>query len=189
MSSVRKKILAAASENFRKHGIRRTSIECIAGESGISKKTVYVYFDSKNDIVKTLAERLRKDLEELFGEMDSPTYRFEDAAGAFAEMAFRIFPSYGLNFLQDIYRYFKEEWNELEKVRKRSLRKMGRLIEKGKIEGRIRKEIEPSVVVNGLIAFVDRVGNPEFLIKNGLGTETVFDTIKIVFLEGLYVRN
>ena len=63
----RRQIAAAAGELFRTKGIEQTSMDEIAGHSGYSKATLYVYFENKRDIVGELAlqsmELLRDHLE------------------------------------------------------------------------------------------------------------------------------
>src|SRR5262245_16366029 len=51
-------ILAAAHTCFWKSGIRRTSIEDVANEAGLAKGTIYLYFDSKEELFAALAANL-----------------------------------------------------------------------------------------------------------------------------------
>lgn len=47
----RAQILASATELFVKHGYRRTTVEDVARNAGVSKGTVYLYFKSKAEIL------------------------------------------------------------------------------------------------------------------------------------------
>ena len=49
--SVQEKILEVADKLFHKFGARSVSMDDIASELSISKKTIYQYFKDKNDIV------------------------------------------------------------------------------------------------------------------------------------------
>lgn len=51
-------ILTAAFSLFGHYGYRRTSIDDIAQETGIAKGTVYLYFKSKDEIFRALAQQL-----------------------------------------------------------------------------------------------------------------------------------
>ncbi|MBM4255845.1 MAG: TetR/AcrR family transcriptional regulator [Deltaproteobacteria bacterium] len=51
-------ILTAAFSLFGHYGYRRTSIDDIAQEAGIAKGTVYLYFKSKEEIFRALAQQL-----------------------------------------------------------------------------------------------------------------------------------
>jgi AcrR family transcriptional regulator len=53
-------ILEAAERRFARHGFRRTSMEDIAAEAGIARPTLYLYFDSKEDIFRSLSQRLHE---------------------------------------------------------------------------------------------------------------------------------
>jgi len=54
----REAILTAAFSLFGHYGYRRTSIDDIAQEAGIAKGTVYLYFKSKEEIFRALAQQL-----------------------------------------------------------------------------------------------------------------------------------
>jgi AcrR family transcriptional regulator len=47
----RERILAAAAELFRQHGIRGVSVEAIAAAAGTNKMTLYRHFSSKDELV------------------------------------------------------------------------------------------------------------------------------------------
>ena len=47
---IRQKILDAAKERLWHYGFKKTTIDEIAGDAGVGKGTVYLYFDSKEDI-------------------------------------------------------------------------------------------------------------------------------------------
>ena len=59
---IREKIIELATEKMKQVGIKSISIDDICHEIGISKKTFYVYFDAKDDLV---AAMLRKHEENL----------------------------------------------------------------------------------------------------------------------------
>jgi AcrR family transcriptional regulator len=54
----RGEILAAAQSCFWKSGIRRSSIDDVAREAGLAKGTIYLYFDSKEELFAALAAEL-----------------------------------------------------------------------------------------------------------------------------------
>ena len=51
MIYVKERILQKAEELFRRHGIRSITMDEIANQLGISKKTIYIYFEDKDQIV------------------------------------------------------------------------------------------------------------------------------------------
>ena len=51
-------ILEAAGDLIRKHGLRTTSMEAIAGAAGIAKPTLYAHYGDKEAVFAALAERM-----------------------------------------------------------------------------------------------------------------------------------
>ena len=64
---VRERILKAAEELFMKFGIRSVTMDEIAAELGISKKTIYLHFEDKDAIVHEVAT-LRMTCEQAMSE-------------------------------------------------------------------------------------------------------------------------
>src|ERR1043166_4842064 len=59
-SSVRQRIVDAARAHFFNHGFRSVTMDDLAEELGISKKTLYAYFPGKFDLLEAvLADKLR----------------------------------------------------------------------------------------------------------------------------------
>ena len=56
----REAILSASSRLFRRYGYRRTSMEDIAKETGMSRPSVYSYFKNKDEVFRSLSERIHE---------------------------------------------------------------------------------------------------------------------------------
>ena len=76
----RESIIRAAHAQFRLYGYRKTSMEDIAGELGISRASLYSYFKNKDEIFRSVSiwlhERAMADAEQcLMESWDRKTYR------------------------------------------------------------------------------------------------------------------
>src|SRR5262245_46486208 len=69
-TKLKKKIIRSAVESFAKNGFDRTRMEDIALASGLAKGTLYLYFNSKQDLFYSISEHnleeLRDQLSKLF---------------------------------------------------------------------------------------------------------------------------
>src|SRR3546814_2831493 len=54
--STRERIVTAASKLFYSEGIRRVSMDAIAEKAGVTKRTLYYHFQSKDDLVAAYLE-------------------------------------------------------------------------------------------------------------------------------------
>src|SRR4249920_3164635 len=56
-AEVRTRIVDAAYESFWRLGFRRSSVDSIAERAGLTKRTVYAYFRSKDDLLAAVLQR------------------------------------------------------------------------------------------------------------------------------------
>jgi AcrR family transcriptional regulator len=56
-AAVRNRIVDAAYESFWRLGFRRSSVDSIAARAGLTKRTVYAYFRSKDDLLAAVLQR------------------------------------------------------------------------------------------------------------------------------------
>ena len=56
-AEVRLRIVDAAYESFWRLGYRRASVDTIAARAGLTKRTVYGYFRSKDDLLAAVLQR------------------------------------------------------------------------------------------------------------------------------------
>jgi AcrR family transcriptional regulator len=86
--STRDRIVAAAARLFYGDGIRATSVEAIAERAGISKKTLYYHFASKDDLVEAYLQSQDQPVLDLYARW------FTEAKGDTADKIAGIFASF-----------------------------------------------------------------------------------------------
>ena len=82
-------ILDAAERCFARAGFHRTTMQDICREAEVSPGALYIYFNSKEDLIAGICERERAEFANRFSEMPMS----EDFMGALAEL--------GRQFLED----------------------------------------------------------------------------------------
>lgn len=71
MDEIKTQIIQLAGKLFARYGIRSVSIDDVCKEMGISKKTFYVYFGQKKDLVSAvLTARAEDDIRKLHRQMN-----------------------------------------------------------------------------------------------------------------------
>lgn len=78
-SAKRRQILEGARTVFRANGYDGASVDSIAKTAGVSKGTIYVYFDSKEELFKALILEERLDQAELVLQLDAQYSDFKEA--------------------------------------------------------------------------------------------------------------
>lgn len=106
----KEKILVKASEMFFKYGIRSVTMNDIAKELGMSKKTLYQYFDDKTSLVEaTVSQKQKHELcivEQLSEESSDAIDSMTKITRYFLDMLQEMNPVY----FYDIQKYYPGLW-------------------------------------------------------------------------------
>jgi len=78
-------IMNAAEEVFSRKGFSAARMEDIAGETGLSKGTLYLYYKSKDDLIIAILDRIFQREFKAFENLDLTTMSASDAIWVFVE--------------------------------------------------------------------------------------------------------
>lgn len=177
----------AALEKFRRFGIRRVTMDEIARDLGISKKTLYRHYADKEALVSACVDHLSGTIlsavREALGS-DRPVE--ERLLGVMKGMS--LLPRLISNeMIADLPREYPHLWRTFDERRRSVLAGFERLFEDGVRQGRVRRGIHPKVATRILMAVVGQVLVPEVM---SLGEFTPFDAVRTLFTlttQGIFV--
>lgn len=171
------RIVKAALDEFLKYGIREMTIKRLIEPMGISSKTVYKYFKSKEDL---LADCLKVLYDGLYNEFKAILSRGDDPVTTLL-ILFRgtVVKDFGVNhqFFHDLNYYYPELQNEaIDRKRKEYGSLLIPLVQKGIDEGYFHQFLVTEMALKGislLYASITRSddyknykGSPYLLFKN-----------------------
>lgn len=143
----REKIIQVALEQFLVFGIRAVTMDEIAKQAGMSKKTIYEEFSSKEDLVNTSFEVALREDECAFDEMMQEDEGVIDHLLRMTKYLRERFSRMNPLVMQDIHRFYPKCWKKLEEFKKEHAWKgIVRVLEKGKQSGDFRKEINSEIL-------------------------------------------
>ena len=188
-SSPRRRILAAARTHFFAHGFRNVTMDDLAAELGVSKKTLYAHFPSKEAL---LASVLRAKYEGIRAALDrvepGPSQHFPAVLQAVLEVVRRELAELQPPFLRDM-RKAPETFKRLEQRRARLIRDhFGRLFRHGQRDGHVRRDLPVKLMIETLLASVQAIMNPVKLAELGLAPRTAFTALIDLLLHGAVIR-
>lgn len=181
----RERILDHARERFLHHGFSKVTVDELSADLGMSKKTFYKFFPSKEELLRTIIDAMMKGIER---EME----RIENSDRPFAERLADVMVLLGKNmgrisraFQLDIQRFAPALWKEAETFRReRVIARIGRMILKAREEGIFREEINEVILVHMLLHSIQGIVNPEFLTQQSFSLNEAFRTIFKTLFEG-----
>jgi AcrR family transcriptional regulator len=143
----KEKIIETAKDQFMRFGVRSVTMDDIARMAGVSKKTIYQEFSDKNQLVyETFESAIAQDkkMMELIPKYQDGVIEHLLGLSTFIRKRFSDFNPMVLNEIQ---RYFPQCWQLFEEfTNKHIVNEIIELLEKGKTEGVIRKELNSEII-------------------------------------------
>ena len=184
------RIVAAARGHFFAHGFRSVTMDDLAAELGMSKKTLYAQFPSKTDLIRAV---LLAKLHSVETDLDAiQTGSSADALGALHQLLAcmqRHTEEVQPPFVRDMRRESPELFKLVEERRRQIIQRyFGRIFDQGRRAGIVRKDISTQVIVEILLGAVQAVMNPAKIEELGLEPKTGYAAITSVILDGVMTK-
>ncbi len=138
------RILATARSHFFRLGFARCTMDDLAGELGMSKKTLYRHFRSKYELLDELISRksdaIISGLEEILA---TPDLSFAERAARFHGHALQHLGEINSAFLRDLRRFTPRAYARMEAMREQHVPRIWeRLLAAGVAAGAVRPETD-----------------------------------------------
>ena len=184
---VKQRILEASKELFFQYGFSRVTVDEIAAKIGISKKTIYKYFSSKEEIVDSVAKVIMNEMDrscDLIMNEDGGDFVFK-----MKKMMTNVAVQYarvGTALLEDLQKYAPNVWKEIADFRTERINKrFGTLLEEGIEQGYLRKDIDRRLVLMIYGNAIQTIIQPEMLLQLPFSAVEIYETIVKVIFEGI----
>ncbi|MCO5232227.1 MAG: TetR/AcrR family transcriptional regulator [Chitinophagales bacterium] len=168
-------IVEVASQLFIRNGIRSVTVERIVKELGISKKTIYQYFASKEELVSAcVSEVLNKKKEEI----DRVTSQGGEPISEMLELGglnVETFKSFSKNTIQDLRMYYPKAWELVNEFKVKTIHQyLIKNINDGIISGDYRPNLQSHIVAYIYISLLDSVMVQHSVLKTNITLDTVY---------------
>lgn len=188
--SASRRIVAAARRHFLAHGFRGVTMEDLADELGMSKKTLYACFPSKDALLEAVLLEKFRSVEADLARLTST--RSPDVLAALHQLLAclqRHTEEIQPPFIRDIRRAAPEMFKLVESRRRDLIqRHFGKLLGDGRRTGLIRKDIPTRLIMEILLGAVQAIMNPAKMAELGLTPKTGITAIITVLLEGVIAK-
>lgn len=171
---------------FMRYGIRSISMDEIASQLGISKKTIYHFFTDKDALVDAVINiELNESMNDCYDyreKSENPVHEIFIAI----DMALEMLKVMNPTLLFDLQKYHPAAFKKISDHKNKFLYKMVREnLEKGMEEGYYRPEINTDIMARYRIAAIFLSFNPELLPPGKHSAADVIKETSMNFLHGL----
>jgi AcrR family transcriptional regulator len=185
--AVRARILEAARRHFFEFGYSAWTMDDLARELGMSKKTLYRHFRSKDDLLGEVLDQFASGMLALAnGFFGDRTISFPVKMVRFGEALLQRLSQIRPHTLRDLQRSAPRLYARLEELRSKNIPLIfGQIIREGQAAGMVRKEIDPVFAVAYWRPAIQSVLHPDTLEQLGLAPHEAMRRAVDIFFGGL----
>lgn len=178
----KEKILDSSLDKFLREGFYKTSMDTIAGELHMSKKTIYKHFSTKEKLVEAIVDKFTLTV----GDKIEAVINSKEDSLSKAVHLFEIMGSVAMKlsdkWVGDIQIHMPKLWEKIDEFRtKRAYAVLGSIIKQGQEEGMIIDK--PSeLIIHLFVNAIRSIVNPNFLFYQKFNYKEAFNhTFEILF--------
>jgi AcrR family transcriptional regulator len=117
MEETRTKIISSAEMLFFKYGIRSVTMDDVARELSISKKTLYQYFDNKDHLVLAVAQNHLDNEQQEFSQIRDESQNAIEEISKLSVCMRRNLSNINPTTMHDLKKFHSEAWNQFLKFK------------------------------------------------------------------------
>jgi AcrR family transcriptional regulator len=183
--SLRQRIIEAGRERFFASGFSKVTVDELVADLGISKKTMYKHFPSKDELVDAITDwqmiHVASRVKEIVNSPIGFIERIHNLWSFIGEMQSRISRQYR----DDMRRFRPDLWRRIEDFRREHLiENATKLVDEGRTLGIFRQDVNKEILVLMYVSAIQAVLNPEVLVQHSFSAKEAFEAILRVMFDG-----
>jgi AcrR family transcriptional regulator len=184
---IKDRICTAAMEQFYIYGFNKVTVDEIAAKLGMSKKTIYKYFPSKDELVQEVTRM-------TIAKMDVCCQSFlkdetTDFVVKLKNMMTFVAVQYakmGRPLMEDLEKNAPHIWKEIDEYRARSIMLyFNNLLKEGVAKGVFRSDVDRELILMIYNNTIQNIIRPEVLSQVPFTAAQVFEAIIKIIFEGI----
>jgi AcrR family transcriptional regulator len=171
-------ILRESKVLFQKYGIRSISMDDIARELGVSKKTLYQHVSSKADLLEKGFEKNQCDFKIVVQELSNKNLNAIDELLEVSIMVNDEFKNFNPSTIFDLQKYYPDIFKKhVQHEKKFAFEMIFKNLEKGKKQGFYRKDQDSELITGLYIQKIQSIHDEEFLNQANFSMEKIFEVM------------
>lgn len=168
---IRERVIIACQDLILDCGYRGFSMDQLASRAGVSKRTLYRHFASRDAVIEATLDAFMQNMAEL----SDILINTEKDPVALIKAMFTAVTTRGqfalsTRAMDDLRRYYPHLWTIIDGFRQERLKLIFNLFaSRGYIQGP--EQVNPTLALKVISSSVQNILNPDFLLNNGLSFE------------------
>lgn len=183
---IRERIIEEAKKEFIQNGVRSVTMDDIAQNLSISKRTIYENFRDKNELLKSCLESMWFEQSRRNEEVIKNTANVIEAIFQLMQIGINAIRTYNPLFGLDLKKYHASIWAEANlRSEETGFNQIYRLLRKGINENLFRKNINVEIVTKILQEQLKALSDDNAFPKDKYKMDVVFENMIINFIRGI----
>jgi TetR/AcrR family transcriptional regulator, cholesterol catabolism regulator len=186
MNEETKHILEKVGLLYQRFGIRSVTMDDVAGELGISKKTLYQHFADKEELVTKVTDYMINIRHNCLNEIHNKGLNAIDELFEVAEHVSQMLKDHNPATEYDLKKYYPEEYQKIRIIKREMMHEsVLNNLRKGMEEGIYRKEMKPEVIAKLHVARVEGMMESDLFSTEDYHNREQFREIMIYHIRGI----
>ena len=181
------RILYTAKQRLLVSGLSAFTMDDLADDLGMSKKTIYAHFPSKESIALAIIDRIGRFVSEGRERiLSDTTLNCPQKLHAAISMVGMVLSKVSPAMLADLKRNAPLVYQKLDDMRRKNIPALfGRVVRDGIAEGAIRSDVDPSFAAEFWFQAIRGLIDPDVLERIGMTPKQALDSAVSLYFQGL----
>jgi AcrR family transcriptional regulator len=179
-------ILEKVSALYRKYGIKSVTMDDVARELGVSKKTLYQFVQDKNELVELVVEHTRHCNFETMKDSNNARLNAIEELIEVSRHINALMKEYSPSYTYDLKKYYPDIFIKLMAARRQLMyESMIKNIRKGKQEGLYRGDLNEEIIAKLHLLRMENIQSSEIFTDEELQSSKFFRELFVYHIHGL----
>lgn len=172
---IKQQILEKSEELFMRYGIKSVTMDDLARELGVSKKTLYQYVENKSDLIEQIFQnRVAQEKKDMAAIRETSTDAVEEIL-RIADYVIAKLRQLSPTTMYDLQKYYRNTWCQMDALHQRHVYKLIRdNIERGMEQGVYRSSLDPDIIAKLYVGKTSLVADEELFPLREYDIEALF---------------
>ena len=179
-------IISKAKDLFFCFGLKSVSMDDVARQAGISKKTLYQSFEDKEELIHTIVVDLIESHRRLIAESRVKAADAVDEVLKQSAAPFETWAAVNPGFFHELEKFFPVSWNKLQDHKQKIfIPGIIRNLERGREEGNYRDDFPVAFVADFRFLQISSALQPRLITDQKMSVKQVKDELTRFYLHGI----
>lgn len=169
-----------------RYGIKSVTMDDIAREMGISKKTLYQYVENKSDLIGQIFQEKIKNEKQCMADIREAATDAVDEILRIARYVIQELRQMSPTVMYDLRKYYRDTWRQMEALHQRHIYQLIREnLERGQAEGLYRENIDVDIIAKLYVAKTPLVVDEDIFPTREYNVEKLFEEYMMYHIHGI----